>query len=963
MAKKSNYTVLFVDDDKRVLKSLRMWFLSEGFEPLTASNGSEALELLLENPVDVAVVDFRIGKEDGITVAQKLKEVDEDLKIIILTGFPSYETAVQAMKIGAFDYLSKASSNEKLMNVVEKAMAEREEDRAIKKGSRGKDKRVKFILFCNHSLIKERLENFSNTSSDFKLLKSFNSMDTYGAKNLGQDVHIALVCAGCHLKRLKDAYSIFPDLYRAFPGVKVLIINERCSEQEQVDLLKLGVRGFVSQDSSSDKLEKALLHINNGDLWVSRNVTQRSLQEVVSQDVQNNQKIRETFGLTFREIEILRNITMGLKNKEIASSLLISETTVKTHINRIFKKMGVDNRSKAHPNGFGEKSFFNFRSLSHSGMSLKKKLILLLAILGSFLIILCYIGFQVTLRPSQQQQKSIFAEKLKVRLKLALEVEHNKILLRSKNLADWEDMAAYVQTPSIQFENEVFPNEIFLDDEIMDLAVVCHIDTGVIFQKCYKEKRFQDGSSFNIDREISRMHSLVMRTGKSVKEIVNSNLGPVMTVGTPIITGDVMGSGKQTVGVLFLGRFIDSVMMSHISEYTMETVKDMGFDREELKEFFHNRMLDRELFYEEEKDRLNVYYLLKDIDGIPAMVLYTSLDNELFRVMNRHVFTLLIFIFLSIVALGLRIYFSIDKHIVNRVRVISENMGRIEGLNDLSKRIPDDTESDEIAHLVSDINVMLDRLENEKNSREIAERSMITNGKLASIGRLSSCIAHEVNNPLLAIGNSITVIKKISRSKSPLFKEAMEITESELNRIRDIISSLLDFHRFEKEAFDRVDVREVVNKSLNVLEWSRKLGASTKVIPQMEAGCYIYGSQMKLKQVFINFFLNAAEAMQNTTAEPTLYIWVKPSDDGEFVEVHIMDNGPGIPDDIKGHLFEPFVSTKEATGVGLGLYISYKIIDNHQGEIIYDEEYTDGTHFIIKLPGIVSNTLVEKKAV
>ncbi|MCP5051100.1 MAG: response regulator [bacterium] len=347
MAKKANSTVLFVDDDKRVLKSLKMWFLSEDFKPLTASNGNDALELVVNNPVDVAVVDFRIGKEDGITVAQRLKELDEDLKIIILTGFPSYETAVQAMKIGAFDYLSKASSNDKLINVVSKAVQEREEDRALKKKSRTGDERVKLILFCNHSLIKERLENFSNTSSSFKLVKSFATLDTYGIKNLGHEVHVALICAGCNLKRLKDAYSVFPDLYRSFPGVKVLIINEKCTEQEQVDLLKLGVRGFVSQDSSSDKLEKALLHITNGELWVSRNVTQLSLKEVVSYDSRNVQKIRETFGLTMREIEILRKITQGLKNREIANTLQISETTVKTHINRIFKKMGVDNRSKA----------------------------------------------------------------------------------------------------------------------------------------------------------------------------------------------------------------------------------------------------------------------------------------------------------------------------------------------------------------------------------------------------------------------------------------------------------------------------------------------------------------------------------------------------------------------------------------------------------------------------------------
>jgi two-component system, NarL family, nitrate/nitrite response regulator NarL len=347
MAKKAGPAILIVDDDKRVLKSLKMWFSNEGFSPLTVSSGNDAVETLVANMIDVAIVDFRIGKEDGITVAQRLKEIDEDLKVIILTGFPTYETAVQAMKIGAFDYLSKSSTNEKLIAVVKNAMAERKQDRIIKKKDNTGDDRMKMILYCNHSLIKERLENFSHTNPDFKMIKSFSSVSMFGIKEMSQEIHIALVCAGCNLRRIKEAYTLLPELYRAFPGIRILIINENFSDSEKVDMLKLGVRGFVSQDSSSDTLEKALNHIASGDIWVSRSVTQLSLKNMVSYDSKTTKKIRETFGLTAREVDILRQVTQGLKNREIAKQLDISDTTVKTHVNRIFKKMGVDSRSKA----------------------------------------------------------------------------------------------------------------------------------------------------------------------------------------------------------------------------------------------------------------------------------------------------------------------------------------------------------------------------------------------------------------------------------------------------------------------------------------------------------------------------------------------------------------------------------------------------------------------------------------
>ncbi|MCP5051101.1 MAG: HAMP domain-containing protein [bacterium] len=544
-------------------------------------------------------------------------------------------------------------------------------------------------------------------------------------------------------------------------------------------------------------------------------------------------------------------------------------------------------------------------------------------------------------------------EKLKKRIDMALGIERENIQLRGNNWAAWDLMANYVENPSPEFEKETFPDEIFTDDDaIIDLVSVFRYGHGVVFYKCYKDSRFLELETFRVDQAINRVNSRIRDNGKTVKEVLSTNFGPVMMVATPILSGNTGdGSGKRLVGALLAGRFIGKKMLKNISDYTMENVGVLELDESQLEDFHTKRMKGKDLFYEDSGDRLMVYYLIKDINDKPAMVLTTGLDNELFRVMNRHLMTLIVFIFLVIVLLGLRLYFSIDKQIVKRVRSISSNMGRIEGLNDLSKRVESDNRRDEIAFLVKDINIMLDKLEQEKKDREIAERSMITQGKLASIGRLSSCIAHEVNNPLLAISNSMQVIKKVSRSKSSLYKEAMEITESEINRIRDIISSLLDFHRYEQEPHARVDVRDVVNKSLSVLEWSKKLGATTKIIRKMEDSCLVCGSSIKLKQVFINFILNAAEAMEETTPDPTLYIQVKPSGDGNFVEVHIMDNGPGIPDDIKGHLYEPFVSTKEATGVGLGLYISYKIIDSHRGEIIYDEEYASGTHFIIKLPG------------
>jgi len=347
MVDKRKPGILIVDDDKQVLKSLKMWLKNEGFRSMTAADGDEAIAAIKDNVIEVALVDFKMGKEDGIDVAQRLVEADNRLKIIMLTGFPSYETAVKAMKVGIYDYISKGSSNGKILDAINNAVQEREREINLGHHEFHSVNRIRLILFCNHSLLKERLQNLSKSNPTFQLLNAFPSLRSGGAKSISQQVDIALVCASCNFKDLKDAYRMLPQFYRIFPEVKTIIINENFSDQEKVELLELGIRGFASRELSSEDLEKTLLHVNKGEIWVSRSVINLSLRRMTSYKTPQVFNYKSRFQLTEREIEILRAMALGLKNKQIAEKLFISEKTVKTHINRLFKKLGVNTRAKA----------------------------------------------------------------------------------------------------------------------------------------------------------------------------------------------------------------------------------------------------------------------------------------------------------------------------------------------------------------------------------------------------------------------------------------------------------------------------------------------------------------------------------------------------------------------------------------------------------------------------------------
>jgi len=605
-------------------------------------------------------------------------------------------------------------------------------------------------------------------------------------------------------------------------------------------------------------------------------------------------------------------------------------------------------------------------------VNLKKKLILLLLVSGFILALILFLGFRFTMVPSLKDQKEIYIKKMQRKIQVALSIEEENIALLCSDWSDWENLKIYMEHPvkEKELEANVLPDAM-LTEGMMDLVVVFDLDQRILFYKNFLPvKGFIGLSAGGIPGGIKRIDREIRGKVGAVKGTIITPYGPLMFVASPILDGN---RSTRRKGVLLMGRYVGHGMLDRFSSYTDEKIQTLDYNKRYLVNTCAKEGQDEDMLYCETKDKITVFHVLKDINNTPAVILYTETDNRIFRVVNIHIITFIVITMSLVFFLGLLLYGSIDRYLLKRMLAISENMGQIQGFEGLSIRIDKDNKNDEVSHLISNINLTLDRLEQEKVKRENAEKSMIKQGKLASIGRLTSSIAHEINNPLMAISTSIQVIKKIWRDKSAddpsLLEEAVEISESEVERIRDIISGLLDFHRLDKEGFTRVNLKEVVLQSMSILNWSKKLGPIETVL-ELAENVFIYCSPVKVKQVLINFILNAAEAMSGGGGDRKknraikggkLKIMVVPPSASasiangdqtarQFAEIHLVDNGPGLPAHVKKSLFEPFITTKEDKGVGLGLYISYKIIEQHDGEIIYDENCTEGTHFIIRLP-------------
>ncbi len=239
--------------------------------------------------------------------------------------------------------------------------------------------------------------------------------------------------------------------------------------------------------------------------------------------------------------------------------------------------------------------------------------------------------------------------------------------------------------------------------------------------------------------------------------------------------------------------------------------------------------------------------------------------------------------------------------------------------------------------------------------RRTLQQQLFESEKLAALGRLAATVAHEINNPLEAILNSLYLIVSHTPADDPN-RRFLEIASHEAKRVSEIIRQMLGFYR-TGGALVSVDVNEILDETISLLERQIR-GHHIKLELGLERDLpRAMASPDQLRQVFMNLILNAQEAMPNGG---TLSVTTRVSrgSDGDFpparhVLIQIRDSGVGIAEEHLPHIFEPFYSTKrEARGTGLGLWVSMGIIQNFGGQLRVRSRVGSGTTFTVALlPG------------
>jgi len=282
---------------------------------------------------------------------------------------------------------------------------------------------------------------------------------------------------------------------------------------------------------------------------------------------------------------------------------------------------------------------------------------------------------------------------------------------------------------------------------------------------------------------------------------------------------------------------------------------------------------------------------------------------------------------------------------------IWENDGRISRFVEISRDITERKKEEE------EITRRLEQMVEERTLQlKETHEKLLHQDKMASLGKLSASVVHEINNPIAGILNLLMLLKRIIEEGSvneeeiQQFKQYLNLMETETRRIGRIVSNLLAFSRQSRMRVKHVDLNRVIEKTLFLNSNLLKING-IKVEKDLDRDLPdIMGSEDQLQQVFMNLISNAAEAME-TSQEGVLRVETEHSLENNSIVIRVKDTGGGISKENRAALFEPFFTTKKkGKGVGLGLSVVYGIIEEHKGSINVESEVGRGTTFVVELP-------------
>ena len=334
-----------------------------------------------------------------------------------------------------------------------------------------------------------------------------------------------------------------------------------------------------------------------------------------------------------------------------------------------------------------------------------------------------------------------------------------------------------------------------------------------------------------------------------------------------------------------------------------------------------------------------------------------TIKSDVFKSV-RH-FWIMVFSFLIMGIIGAFVFAYFITSPIKQMQKVADNLD-LEHLNDnkisrikIRQKLLNRWEllfraKDEIDNLADHFDEMMERLNSAYNDLQKTQDKLLQSEKLATIGTISSGIAHEINNPIAGVKNCLRRIEKDPKNIDQN-KKYIRLMNDAVERIEKVISSLLNFSRKENLKMEDINLSDVIERSLLLLAYrfEKSRITITKNVELQEP--MIKASPNHIEQVILNLLINAIDAIEEKGAEQR-NIKIKISEKEKFVKTEITDNGIGISEDKLSNIFDPFYTTKPTgKGTGLGLAVISNIINSHNGKIEVKSKVGEGTTFSIYL--------------
>ena len=475
-----------------------------------------------------------------------------------------------------------------------------------------------------------------------------------------------------------------------------------------------------------------------------------------------------------------------------------------------------------------------------------------------------------------------------------------------------------------------------------------------------------------IRKEVSRGHFMVSTLSADLLDILNLSTQSVPQVSRAQVFGLLAEGGVS--GAMVVGKNKERVAYGQISTALQnELLKHARSTMQSQERTTHFFGTSWGVFWKHHRDLIISSPLQQNGHIVAGVSIVLPLEG-IYTTLRRSQKMLFVYLFLNTIILTLigiyrlsKVYFLPLARLASRAEDYHEDDDMLFSVR---------KEDNELHKLSASLNSMLRRISADKeklrstvNSLEVAnlelkkaQEEIIRAEKLASVGRLSAGIAHEIGNPIGIVMGYLDLLKQKDTPDSEK-AEYIQRTEDEIERINTIIRQLLEISRPSKAGLKVVAVHDLIDDIAQVLNVQ-------PLMSNIELECIldaqndtVLADANQLRQVFLNLIINAADAISSAGNAANGKLVIKSGLTAEkqdpsgkpkqFLKITFMDNGPGISEENIGNIFDPFYTTKEpGKGTGLGLSVSFMIVQGFGGEMTVHSEKGEGTSLTILLPVI-----------